>query len=380
MSAITFGGGLVHYEKLGRGRPVILVHGWIGSWRYWIPLMRQLQLKYAVYAVDLFGYGDSTKHPAQYSITRQIDLLENFMRELAIKKAAFVAHGLGAHITAEFASANPHRVARMMLVSAPIFEVGDLKNRPMPDQPRPLTHSNAQNPFPGENALDASDYTEQETRYSRPAGLDSERIGSSSAADVTVPSASQETLMSPGRGNIDQSLLRKKAIERGMKAMDGDATQGDPPSAQEIAAQSTNNPLSRALNTDSMTLLGRCFKRSDAEYDKLQTDIAKMDDQAMHFSAEFFDPGAMLDTLRAVNTPRVIIHGENDPIIPLPSGEVWDFVTMGQDDKVATVPLPGVRHFPMLEYEPFTRMVTSFLDTSSIKNLDMKERWRRRTR
>jgi len=55
MSAINVGGELVHYEVLGRGRTVILLHGWLGSWRYWIPLMRQLQLRYRVYAVDLFA-------------------------------------------------------------------------------------------------------------------------------------------------------------------------------------------------------------------------------------------------------------------------------------------------------------------------------------
>ena len=41
MSAITIGGDLIHYEVLGRGRPVLLVHGWIGSWRYWVPAMQQ---------------------------------------------------------------------------------------------------------------------------------------------------------------------------------------------------------------------------------------------------------------------------------------------------------------------------------------------------
>lgn len=39
MSAISVAGDLVHYEVLGRGRQVVLIHGWVGSWRYWIPTM-----------------------------------------------------------------------------------------------------------------------------------------------------------------------------------------------------------------------------------------------------------------------------------------------------------------------------------------------------
>ncbi|MCK7519753.1 MAG: hypothetical protein MZV64_19525 [Ignavibacteriales bacterium] len=31
---------IVHYEVLGRGRPVIFLHGWVGSWKYWIASMQ----------------------------------------------------------------------------------------------------------------------------------------------------------------------------------------------------------------------------------------------------------------------------------------------------------------------------------------------------
>ena len=61
MSAITIENDLVHYEVLGRGRPVIFIHGWLGSWRYWVPTMQQLSVKYRTYALDLWGFGDSGK-------------------------------------------------------------------------------------------------------------------------------------------------------------------------------------------------------------------------------------------------------------------------------------------------------------------------------
>ncbi|HEY4724103.1 MAG TPA: alpha/beta hydrolase, partial [Anaerolineae bacterium] len=33
MSAIIIDSGLIHYEAIGRGRPLIFLHGWLGSWR-----------------------------------------------------------------------------------------------------------------------------------------------------------------------------------------------------------------------------------------------------------------------------------------------------------------------------------------------------------
>lgn len=379
MSAVTPTGRLIHYEKLGRGRPVILLHGWIGSWRYWIPLMRQLQLKYVVYAVDLYGYGDSTHAESHYTVAKQVELLYDFMSSLGLKKAAIVGHGLGAMVAAHFAREYPERVARLMLVSAPLFDVPDLANRRQIDQPRPLTPSNASNPFPGVDGLDDADFEEDATRLRRDGSMDA-RIGSMRAAgapaDVTVPSASQETMVRPG--NIDQNELRRMAMQQGIPLMQGDDSLGS--SAQVNADQSRNNPLSRALNGDSASILARCFKRSESEYDKLMADVTKMDDRAMHYSAEYFDPGVMLDVLRQIQTMQVIVHGEDDEIIPKPPAAVWNFLKLNKDKLVADFTLPGVRHFPMLEYEPFTRMVTSFLETSDVTALDQKERWRRRTR
>ena len=42
MSAIVIENGLVHYEVIGRGKPVIFLHGWLGSWRYWMGTMEAL--------------------------------------------------------------------------------------------------------------------------------------------------------------------------------------------------------------------------------------------------------------------------------------------------------------------------------------------------
>ena len=84
MSAITVNGDLVHYEVLGRGRPIILLHSWLGSWRYWIPTMQQLSIKYRIYALDLWGFGDSGKNKQYYSIDGQAELVERFLDRMGI--------------------------------------------------------------------------------------------------------------------------------------------------------------------------------------------------------------------------------------------------------------------------------------------------------
>lgn len=120
MSAIIVEDQIVHYEVLGRGPALVLVHGWLGSWRYWVPTMQSLSSRYRTYALDLWGFGDSGKKPERYSLEAQASLLHRFMDQMAIAKAAFVGHGLGGAVAARFAADHPDLVARLMVVSTPV--------------------------------------------------------------------------------------------------------------------------------------------------------------------------------------------------------------------------------------------------------------------
>ena len=415
MSAITVGSDLVHYEVLGRGgRPVILVHGWLGSWRYWIPTMRQLQLKYRVYALDLFGFGDSSKNPERYTINQQIELLDDFMKQLGIAKAAILAHGLGAHVAIEFAKLYPDKVARMLLVSAPVFDSGDLATRIRPGQkvvlttatttqtsalttaPKPTsTKSNQSATKPpaktipahllNNPALNSPLASTDATIVSRPKDKDTVPplptddgeteiliTADKSASDPTVVSANRDTVVNPSMV-IDRDKLREAAI-----AIAKTSAETEKPNLK--AKDDAPNPLRDALNVTMMDLLGKCFKKSDAEYEKLQADVTKSDSAVLKHCTIGFDAGMMLDTIRLLSMPVVLVHGEDDPLITTPTEAVWDYLTIEKEEQVLPVPMSGVRHFPMLESDTFQRLVGMFLETPDISKIELKERWRRRSR
>jgi len=139
MSAIILANEIVHYEVLGRGRPVLFLHGWVGSWRYWIPTMQAASTDYRSYAIDFWGFGSSAKVPSRYLLSNQRDLLNSFMFDLGIGKIAIIGHGLGAVIGLMFAEQYPTLVDRIMAISMPLgsnlinprlqqFTPGDLAN------------------------------------------------------------------------------------------------------------------------------------------------------------------------------------------------------------------------------------------------------------
>jgi pimeloyl-ACP methyl ester carboxylesterase len=129
MSAIIIDSGLVHYEALGRGKPLLLLHGWLGSWRYWVPVMEELSVEYRVYAFDLWGFGDSDRRNNQYNVEAYVQLLDAFIENLGIlhTRLPVVGHALGAVIALLWAARNPDRIDRVMAVSLPL--VGAAINR-----------------------------------------------------------------------------------------------------------------------------------------------------------------------------------------------------------------------------------------------------------
>ena len=121
MSAIILDGQIVHYEVLGRGRPIIFLHGWVGSWRYWISSMQIASTSFRAYGLDLWGFGESARDSKLYSIDQQTDLLSRFLDEMGIGKVALVGHGLGALVGFNFCARWPKSVDRIMAVNSPLY-------------------------------------------------------------------------------------------------------------------------------------------------------------------------------------------------------------------------------------------------------------------
>jgi pimeloyl-ACP methyl ester carboxylesterase len=120
MSAITYQSEIIHYEVLGRGRPLLFLHDWVGSWRYWIPAMQAASISFRAYALDLWGFGDTSKNPEHYSLTEQAALIDGFMEHMGIGKIVLIGHGLGAVVALAFAGSKPNLVDRVMITGFPL--------------------------------------------------------------------------------------------------------------------------------------------------------------------------------------------------------------------------------------------------------------------
>jgi pimeloyl-ACP methyl ester carboxylesterase len=120
VSSITTDQGIVHYEVYGRGRPVILLHGWLGSWGLWQETMAYLGAFYRTYALDFWGFGESGKKRETYAVSDFVSLVDQFMEQLGIVNAPLVGHSMGGTVSLSVAIQYPKRVSKVVVVGSPM--------------------------------------------------------------------------------------------------------------------------------------------------------------------------------------------------------------------------------------------------------------------
>jgi cis-3-alkyl-4-acyloxetan-2-one decarboxylase len=125
---ILRGGEGYHYVDEGSGEVLLLVHG-NPTWSfYWREIIRALRSKYRVIAVDHIGCGLSDKpldYP--YRLSRHVDNLVQFVRELDLRDVTLLAHDWGGTIGLGAALADEQRFARFAL-----FNTAAFRSRHMP--------------------------------------------------------------------------------------------------------------------------------------------------------------------------------------------------------------------------------------------------------
>lgn len=116
--------GRVFYKASGlnnAGPPLVFVHG-IGAGAssfMWRKNFDDLALDFPVYALDLLGFGFSDKPAtASYSADLYVDLITDFIREVAGYPANIVASSLGAAYAIRVADEHPELVSSMILNAA----------------------------------------------------------------------------------------------------------------------------------------------------------------------------------------------------------------------------------------------------------------------
>ncbi len=138
---VEVGGAKIHYQRAGTGRPLLLLHGLVGSAKNWRSNIRFLSRDSSVYAVDLFNMGQSERVPGlDAGLEATADRLAAYMDALGLNEADIAAHSHGGAIAMMFAARHPDRVRKAHSVCArkPILRPGTSAHPLLSDTPRDM--------------------------------------------------------------------------------------------------------------------------------------------------------------------------------------------------------------------------------------------------
>jgi pimeloyl-ACP methyl ester carboxylesterase len=118
---VSLPGGDVQVRVDGRpdAPPVVLVHGFGASMRWWDVVTPALARDLRVIRIDLLGHGGSEKPRDGYSMENQADIVAQAMDRLGVRGAPVAGHSMGGIVAAALAERHRDRVTRVMLIGTP---------------------------------------------------------------------------------------------------------------------------------------------------------------------------------------------------------------------------------------------------------------------
>lgn len=110
--------GELAFQRLGSGSPVVLVHGFGPGHdsEVWRQAAESLATSHRVFALDLLGWGHSSKPRIQYDSEIYIQQLADFLEDVVRERAVLVAAGLPAAYALQTAVDHPERLRGLGLV------------------------------------------------------------------------------------------------------------------------------------------------------------------------------------------------------------------------------------------------------------------------
>lgn len=105
----------LHCRITGAGRPVLLLHGLLGSGSNMGALARHLQERYQILSLDLRNHGRSGQSRVMNYPAMAVDVL-HFLERQGVDQCALVGHSMGGKVAMSLASLIPQRVLSLVVV------------------------------------------------------------------------------------------------------------------------------------------------------------------------------------------------------------------------------------------------------------------------
>lgn len=125
----TFKKGTVTFSDTGKGRVVVLLHGFLGSHQIWEGTIQSLSKYFRVIAIDLPGHGSTDCFGYVHTSELIAKCVKSVMDHLRLKKYVLIGHSMGGYAALAFADMYPDNLRGLCLFHSTAYADSDEKKR-----------------------------------------------------------------------------------------------------------------------------------------------------------------------------------------------------------------------------------------------------------
>lgn len=119
----------IDYKCLGKGKTIVLLHGFLESQKMWEPFLPVLSKEHKVITLDLPGHGKSESKGYVHSMELMAEVVEAVLTLEKIDQATIIGHSMGGYVALAFAERHPEMCSEIVLLnSSPKADSVERKN------------------------------------------------------------------------------------------------------------------------------------------------------------------------------------------------------------------------------------------------------------
>jgi len=111
----------VHYTDTGKGRVIVLLHGFLGSHEVWSEFIKKLSKKFRVIAIDLPGHGATPSIGYYHSMELLAQSIKAVLDKVGVRRYIITGHSMGGYAALAFAELYPENVSGLCLFHSTSF-------------------------------------------------------------------------------------------------------------------------------------------------------------------------------------------------------------------------------------------------------------------
>jgi pimeloyl-ACP methyl ester carboxylesterase len=118
MNTLLYKNISVIYSDTGKGKTIVLLHGFLENSKMWKSLAPALAEQYRVVTIDLLGHGETECLSYVHSIEENAAVVNAVLNSLKIRRAVIAGHSMGGYVALAFAEAFPANTRALILINS----------------------------------------------------------------------------------------------------------------------------------------------------------------------------------------------------------------------------------------------------------------------